>query len=272
MSTHHVQPLPGITLNGASYPLDEVVFESIPRTDRRYIRRREVQAFRVAPQPPQRPRWNASVVDETRPFPERPLMHTLHCYNGVGNHCGIGFPAVISGAEHLGRSPPTLLWRINAEKAASHTSAIARSCTPLSNKSFLARIIAEDLASEGKTLRDGWLPPSLTGTIPHYKWDQYRSLHDTWGYHNIKPLRNIEVYVTPYERVKLVNQKNREEKYRKRMEKAGAVTTFLPSIDQQHVPESFKMSNIDEWWHLDPTLPLRRPPEGDVVENGASRI
>ncbi|AAZ10766.1 hypothetical protein, conserved [Trypanosoma brucei brucei TREU927] len=250
-------------LGGASYTRNEVVYEPLPKNDKHRLRRREVERFRRAPLPPLRPRWNASVADEAHPFPQRPLMHTLEYYKTDEQMmCEAGF---LDSIVEKPRSTVVAKWHPETTKVASHASTAARSCTPLSNRSFLERVFQQE-SVEQKVPQWEWVPSTLTGTIPRHT---FRGIASKFAGTPVSfPTVHGNEYVNPPRRVQMLNELIRE---KKRSKRAPSKISALPHVGGFKVPHTFKMSNIDEWWPLDPTIPLRAPKEPELNATVTSR-
>ncbi|RNF18734.1 uncharacterized protein Tco025E_04476 [Trypanosoma conorhini] len=240
-------PLPGITFAGTSYARSERVFEPLPRNDARRVRHREVVRFRSAPQAPARPRWNMSVLDEAHPFPERPIMHSLQRFEGVEVSTR-GFPQTVRGTKHLENKFRPPLWT-GRERNSSATNVDQRQ---RQRASFLSRVIASDFSEGKKKMRQGWdvstMRWSFAGNVGEAEEGRrsYVEMNKRKG-----SFWNLESYRNPVTRVKEMNESIREAKRNGRMRREEA---SLPPLDARGAPAVFKMSNIDEWWHLDPTL------------------
>nr|CCC90055.1 conserved hypothetical protein [Trypanosoma congolense IL3000] len=250
-----------VGLGAASYSRGDTVFEPLPPNDKRLIRRREVERFRGVPH---RPRWNASVKDEAHPFPDRAPMYTLQ------RPFDDDWLERMPGASPLRNSsslkPRCLLkWHPERVKVASHASTAARSCTPLSNRSFMDRIFC-DCSDDKEASKSGWVPTSLTGTLPRhtFRGKPVDSSTKLFGFKSI----DRQVYLSPIRRVKLMNESMRSAKERQRLPPRETVSAI--TLDNIKAPKAFKMSNIDDWWPLDPTLSLRIKGSNDACRAGDS--
>ncbi|KEG14148.1 hypothetical protein DQ04_00601150 [Trypanosoma grayi] len=245
-------PLPGITFAGTSYARDEAVFEPLPRGDARCLRHREVERFRGAPRALEQPRWNASVLDEAHPFPQRPIMHALQRYEGV-DVIDTAFPDSVRGTTHLRTRVRSPLWTMNTSGGSTRkqpADAINRTISPKRN--FLARVIADECSDDKRSIRQGWCTSTLTWNCAGY----IGSLEETQKSYvslnkNKTGVLNKDMYISPIRRVARMNESIRDAKRSEREQKEQAART---QTNTRGAPEVFKMSNIDEWWLLDPTL------------------
>ncbi|EKF29889.1 hypothetical protein MOQ_006310 [Trypanosoma cruzi marinkellei] len=241
-----VVPLPGITFAGTSYARNDIVFESLPKNDKRKIRRDEVIHFRGPPRPFERPRWNMSVLDEAHPFPQPPIMHSLHCFEGV-EVFHREFPEIVRGTKHLEtkRRPGPWTRGVKTGSPRDVDSSGERW------NSYLSRIIASDWSEHKKELRSGWDSSKKSWTFTRSIGDPKESQRNYVELNKKKKILNMDTYNSPLSRVKKINESIRAAK---RNEKVQREQTSLTHVCAAGAPAVFKMSNIDEWWHLDPTL------------------
>lgn len=229
------------------YTLAEAAFEPIPDSHPLIRRHHQVEKFRTERRPPMRPRFNKSTKDELHPFPERALTSTNACYNGV-EVAVTHFPAVVQKSGFL--RFPTLqkrpVWtenRANARRSHRYTF----QCPALEEKeppmSYLAEKIVEDCSETKKTLERGWCGNtelvSEYGHEPDYLEVNKRT--------NRRYLR--KKYVNPLENARRVNE---ERKKNKRLQREAEGVMPMTLHHREDAPKVFKMSNIDEWWKLDP--------------------
>ncbi|KAF5224272.1 hypothetical protein C3747_29g103 [Trypanosoma cruzi] len=241
-----VVPLPGITFAGASYACNERVFESLPKNDKRRIRRGEVIRFRGAPRPFERPRWNISVLDEAHPFPQPPIMHSLHTFEGV-EVLHREFPEIVHGAKHLETKCRPGPWTMRVKKGSPRDVDSAGERW----NSYLSRVIASDWSERKKELRSGWDSSTKSWTFTGRIGDPKESQRSHVELNKTKKILNMDTYNSPLSRVKKINESIRAAK---RNEKMRREQTSPTHVCASGAPAVFKMSNIDEWWHLDPTL------------------
>ncbi|RNF00377.1 hypothetical protein TraAM80_07635 [Trypanosoma rangeli] len=240
-------PLPGITFAGTSYARNERVFETLPRNDARRLRHREVIQFRSATHPPEKPRWNMSVLDEAHPFPERPIMHSLQRFEGVDVSSRV-FPQTVRGTKHLETKFRSPLWMSReGNRSSSNGDRPQRQ-----RVGFLSRVIESDFSESKKKAREGWVASTMRWSFAGQIGEAEEARRSYVEVNKKKKgVLNMDTYLSPVFRVREMNERIREAKRSERMRKEQA---SLPPVGANGAPAVFKMSNIDEWWHLDPTL------------------
>eukprot|EP00796_Vickermania_ingenoplastis_P007323 gene7323-5159_t len=231
------------------YNLSEAAFEPIPDDHPLIRRHRNVERFGSPRRPPMRPRFEKSVKDELHPFPQRAMTNTNACYNGVDvvvNH----FPAMVKNSAFL-RYPTVKtrpVWSGNIAKA-KHSNRYSYQCPALDEQepplSYLAQTIVEDCSQEKKMLERGWCGNLEMKSVfaappeePHYTEVNKRINR-----------RYLKTYTGPVEIARRTNEFLRETKRLQRAADEERPMTFHYRPD---APKVFKMSNVDEWWTLDP--------------------
>ncbi|ORC93691.1 uncharacterized protein TM35_000015680 [Trypanosoma theileri] len=227
---HNAVPLPGITFAGTSYGRGVSVFAPLPPGDARRRRHRDVEDFRRAPRPPQRPRWNASILDEAHPFPQPPLMHVLQRRGSNGGE-----------ADSSDKTGPQLLTARGVDSTRRAAGSVVRERE-------------HELA-----LERGWCI-STNVSDPSARFRKTADFQVSYLELNKskKGMLDESTYVSPMRRVALMDESIRATKRSKRKEDELMLQSQLA---RQGAPSVFKMSNIDEWWSLDPILKMRTLPK-----------
>ncbi|KAH9577231.1 hypothetical protein LSM04_000806 [Trypanosoma melophagium] len=234
---HNAVPLPGITFAGTSYGRGVSVFAPLPPGDDRRRRHREVQDFRRAPRPPQRPRWNPSVMDEAHPFPQPPLMHALQRRGSNNHHNNNKFLAAGGGGSR--KTGPQLLTVCGEESTHRGAGNVERE-----------RELALERGWSTSTHTQNYLGRFRKAAEQHVSYVELNK--------SKKGLLDENTYVSPMRRVALMDESVRAAKRSKRKEEK---LMFQSQLARQGAPSVFKMSNIDEWWGLDPILKIRTLPK-----------
>lgn len=246
--------LPGHHAN-ATYALHEPVFDQLPSNHPKSHRRREVQKFRTAEGPQERPRWNASTKDEAHPFPDRPMMHASNRYDGV-EVVETHFPESIKGTVGLrfgwhDRKPE--VWTLNASKALG-TSRYSYHCASLettpAHLSYLAQKVVEDNTPEKKALERQWCASTA---LEGRSGNRFLAAPPEESYVEKNKAKEGILdelhYTSPIRRV---SQQNRELRVTKRLQRAASAEDPLMLYTRADAPPVFTMSNIDAWWGLNP--------------------
>lgn len=260
-----------------TYALSERAFEPIKRSDPRSRRHREVRAFARATDPEQKPRWNASVKDEAHPFPQNALMHTNTVFNGV-DVVTTHFPESVKGTAHLKNSRPAQreVWQSNVLNASKsnrytyHCDALREKEPPLS---YLAQKILEEQSDANLRKRQLW---NSSAVLEGNRWNRFVRPDKEPDYLEMNKTKNVlaeDTYVKPKDRVTALTATKRMEKQRQREAALETPLTLYQTQQQQQLlessaassrqrqqqqlklqcgPQVFKMSNIDEWWGMDP--------------------
>lgn len=232
------------------YGLSEAAFEPIPDDHALIHRHHEVERFRHDRGAPLRPRFNKSTKDELHPFPERALTNTNSCYNGV-DVAVTHFPEQVRSSAFL--RVPTIktrsLWSGNQAKS-RHSHRYNFQCPALDEKepklSYLAETIVEDNSNDKKLLERGWIGNTDTPSIfaaPAPEPD-YLKMNKGINHRYLKSR-----YTGPLEHAKQANEKIRETK---RLQRVANQENLMTMHYRPDAPKVFKMSNIDEWWGIDP--------------------
>lgn len=233
-----------------SFALNDSVFEPLPSDDPRVIRRREVVQFRSEIRPNEKPRWNASVLDENHKFPERPNMHSLKRYGGVDITNEV-FPSCIRGTSYLrspARVPP---WMKKSAEATTNSQRIF-SLDPPSRPHYLVSVITEGFSKTKEDRRRRWNSSTFCGDSPRRIGDAKEAQISYVELNKKKNgLLNEDAYTSPIDTVTAMNERIRELKRRLRQKEEEESRL---QVDFGNIPAVFKMSNIDDWWHLDPVL------------------
>ncbi|GET92360.1 hypothetical protein, conserved [Leishmania tarentolae] len=243
----------------ASYRYDEHVFPELPATHPLSVRRREVHRFLKGDGTLGRRAWNPSTKDELHPFPQPALHNTTTCYNGV-DVVATHFPETVKGTAFLKAQETVLpaVWTNNRDRACASTTRHTYRCQALERQeaalSFLATVIRDDNNPEKRRREEGWcasttlegfrgnrhIVPAAEGA---FDVEAHRELNNT--------LTSSQCggYVKPYNRVKqLISSRKKQ----KQLQQNAAAESLINLYASQPGPATFKMSNADEWWDIDP--------------------
>lgn len=250
-------PVPRLNFSDAtktigSYNLSEAAFEPIPDDHPLVHRRRAVQRFlsnRAIGSSTLRPRFNVSTQELSAQQPKRALTHTNSCFNGV-DVVDSYFPDKVRNSAFLRvpsiRTRP--LWTGNQAKA-SHSHRYNYQCPSLNDKepplSYLAEKIVEDGSEDRLLKQKNWCANTSLMSVfaAKEKEPDYRILNKSVNESYLKS------YSSPYQNAV---ERHEEERRLKRMLRYEDEQQSMSMHNRPGGPKVFKISNIDEWWGLDP--------------------
>ncbi|CAJ1007880.1 hypothetical protein Q4I28_003193 [Leishmania naiffi] len=248
----------------ASYRCEDRVFPVLPTAHPLSVRRREVQRFLKGDDIHGRRAWNPSTKDELHPFPQPALTHTTTCYNGV-DVVSTHFPETVKGTASL-RMQETVLpavWTHNRDRACASAKRHTYRCEALMHQeaplSYLATVIRDDNSPTRKRLREGWC---ASRTLEGFHRNRHiapapEDMSHAEAHRELNTALTARLsggYVSPYDRVKLLNSSRKMQRELKENATAESLVAFYAS---QPGPAVFKMSTADEWWDMDPVAVTR---------------
>lgn len=242
--------------NVTSYSLEDRVFPPLPPRHPAVQRRREVRRFRSGVNNrDERPQWNPATRDELHPFPDHFPSHSTACYNGV-EVVATHFPETIKGTAflRLPESTKPALWHTNARRATESLGKHSYQNAQLADKtpplSYLAQKVVEDGDPAKKERRQQWCASTVLPDRSYLRGTPV-SKEMSFVERNKAVTKNLtqKHYISPVMRVERLNASRRAIK---KLQEQAETETLDDFYHRPDAPAVFKMSNIDQWWNLNP--------------------
>jgi hypothetical protein len=223
-------------------------------------RRSDVRRWRQGYRLGDKAEWNLSSLTSEKEamFPQRPLMHTLSEYQAVKidyNFRASTLPDINKKTVFVPKGNKMQIDR-RAFLTPKEKSMLVDRCP--ATVSLLSTHEMRNHTLPGVERETGWncstaLDDSRVSVFKLKSYDDYREVNKT------KDIVDPQRYISPVRRQEQFSQTIRETKLRQREAEAEASrrrahshrTVASPTGDSKMV---FKMSNIEQWWDLNPTL------------------
>lgn len=253
------EPLPRLLVGDAlrtvgNYGFSEAAFEPIPEDHPLIRRHRVVERFRSGKSATGRPPFQFSTVPEEhlKPSYKRALRCTNSCFNGVD--VGVTyFPDHVTNSAFL-RVPAIKqrpLWDGNQKKA-QHSHRYNFQCPALDEEepplSYLATKIVEDGAECLKLLQRGWCGQTDIGNT----FSELAKREPNYLETNKKKKVMKQALVSYRDPLTNARIANHEERIKKKLQRVANEESLMMLHYRPDAPKVFKISNIDDWWGLNP--------------------